>query len=212
MSPKGTARFKAAILVLLVATVWVAAGSQTSPGPAPAPVQHSMGRKLTMPGLPNLGEVTPLLYRGAQPTREGIESLQKMGIDVVVNLRGGRNDAEEATVTQRGMHYVAIPSRCQFPRDETFARFLAVVRENPGKKIFVHCQLGEDRTGMAVASYRMEEEGWNAGEAMKEMQAFGFSSTHYLTCPGLASYEERFPERLKSQPAFKELRGAQPAK
>ncbi len=69
----------------------------------------------------------------------------------------------------------------------------------------MHCRLGDDRTGMAVASYRMAEEGWSADEAMKEMKTFGFSAVHRAMCPGLADYEESFPERLKKDQAFKEL-------
>jgi hypothetical protein len=55
---------------------------------------------------------------------------------------------------------------------------------------------------MAVASYRMAEQGWSADEAMKEMQAFGFSSAHHLMCSGLAAYEKTFPDHLKTNPAF----------
>src|SRR5579863_4103596 len=144
-----------------------------------------MGRKIAQKGLPNLGQVTPMLYRGALPSAEGIETLQKMGIDIVVDLRPGPHASEEQTVTKRGMRYVSLPSVCYAPKDETFARFLALVRENQDKRIFVHCQLGVDRTGMAVASYRIAEEGWTADAAMQEMQAFGFSSAHHLMCPGL---------------------------
>ena len=121
-----------------------------------------------------------------------------MGINLVVDLRGGASKEEEETAKKLGMQYVSIPSHCPFPKDETFAKFLRVVRENPAKKMFVHCQLGVDRTGMAVASYRMAEEGWSADEAMKEMKAFGFNGVHHAMCPGLADYEESFPERLKS--------------
>jgi protein tyrosine phosphatase (PTP) superfamily phosphohydrolase (DUF442 family) len=164
----------------------------------------SPGRKIKQKGLPNLGEVTPGLYRGALPTAEGIETLQKMGINIVVDMRDGEHKTEEETVSQRGMQYVALPSVCYGPKDETFAQFLAVVRENPGKKIFVHCRLGVDRTGMAVASYRMAQQGWSADEAMKEMQVFGFSNAHHLMCPGLAAYEKSFPERLKTNPALQQ--------
>ena len=90
-------------------------------------------------------------------------------------------------------------------RDEPFAKFLRVLRENSGKKAFVHCRLGDDRTGMAVAAYRMAEEGWTAEEAMKEMKAFGFTTMHHAMCPGLAGYEESFPQRFKTSRAFKEL-------
>lgn len=38
-------------------------------------------------GLPNLHKVTEDLYRGAQPTADGIEQLKKMGIKTIINLR-----------------------------------------------------------------------------------------------------------------------------
>jgi tyrosine-protein phosphatase SIW14 len=128
-----------------------------------------------------------------------------MGVTLVVDLRGGASKEEEETAKKLGMQYVSIPSHCPFPKDETFAKFLRVIRENPAKKTFVHCQLGVDRTGMAVASYRMAEEGWSAEEAMREMKTFGFSSVHRAMCPGLADYEGSFPERLRNDQAFKEL-------
>ena len=166
----------------------------------------TIARKLDKKGLSNLGEVTPMLYRGALPTPEGIDTLQSMGIGIVVDLRNGQHTSEEQMVTQRGMRYVSLPSACYAIKDETFAQFLAVVRANPQKKIFVHCKLGTDRTGMAVASYRMAEQGWTADAAMKEMQAFGFSTAHHVMCPGLAAYEQNFPERLKTNPAFQPVK------
>jgi len=155
--------------------------------------------------VPNFGKVTPNLFRGALPSTEGLEALKKLGIGVVVDLRG-RSQSEEAAAAKLGMQYIAIPSHCPFPKDEPFAKFLRVIRENPDKKVFVHCRLGDDRTGMAVAAYRMAEEGWTADEAMKEMKTFGFSAVHHAMCPGLADYEESFPQRLKTSTAFKELR------
>jgi len=39
------------------------------------------------------------------------------------------------------------------------------------------------------------------------MEKFGFSFTHRrLICPGLSSYEEKFPQRFKTSPAFRDLR------
>lgn len=156
-------------------------------------------------GVPNFGAVTPNLYRGGQPSPEGLQALKDVGVSLVVDLRGSASKDEEAQAAKLGMQYVSIPSHCPFPKDEPFAKFLRVLRENTGKKAFVHCRLGDDRTGMAVAAYRMAEEGWSAEEAMKEMKAFGFSTMHHAMCPGLADYEESFPQRLKTSQAFKEL-------
>ena len=125
-----------------------------------------------------------------------------MGIAIVVDTRGNRADGEGREVGRLGMKYVSIPWHCPFPHDEVFVKFLKLVRDNPEKKIFVHCRLGDDRTGMMVAAYRMAREGWTADEAMLEMQHFGFSSAHHFICPGLASYERNFPRTLKSNPDF----------
>jgi len=107
------------------------------------------------------------------------------------------------------MKYVAIPWHCSFPQDDVFVRFLKLLKENPGKKIFVHCRLGDDRTGMMIASYRMAVEGWSADDAMLEMQHFGFTFAHHLICPRLAHYEQSFPSRLESNPAFVDVRSPQ---
>ena len=164
-----------------------------------------IGRKLQEKGVPNFGEVTPTLYRGGLLNTEGLTALAKMGVKIVVDTHA--NDvSEEKTVKSLGMEYVAIPWHCPWPRDEVFANFLRVLRENRGKKVFVHCRLGDDRTGMMVAAYRMADEGWTADEAMNEMQTFGFTRAHHFICPGLASYEKHFPERLKENPAFAGVR------
>ena len=159
-----------------------------------------------MPGIGDFGEVTPTLFRGAQPTRKGFQTLSRMGIDIVVDTRGNRAKSEGKEVHRLGMRYVAIPWHCPFPHDEAFARFLKLVRENPDKKIFVHCRLGDDRTGMMIAAYRMAAEGWTADRAMREMERYGFSGVHHVICPTLASYEKSFPKRLKTDPAFRSLR------
>ncbi len=167
--------------------------------------EPSIGKHVPLPGIVNFGEVTPTLYRGGQPSREGLEALAKMGIDIVVNASGSQSDTEGKVVNQLGMKYVAIRWHCPFPKDETFVRFLKVVQDNPGKKIFVHCRLGDDRTGMMIAAYRMAFEGWTAKRALKEMHEFGFRGVHHVICPGLAPYARSFPERLKKNPALKGL-------
>jgi tyrosine-protein phosphatase SIW14 len=191
-----------ALAVVLVALIGLSAGANQA-GNQKAQPQHTIGIKTKARGIPNFGQVASNLYRGAQPSEEGLAALKKMGVEVVVDLRRGRNAKEESQVTKLGMKYVGIPTSCPYPGDQPYAAFLKVIRENPGRKIFVHCRLGDDRTGMAVAAYRMADEGWSAAEAMKEMQAFGFTVMHHVMCPGLAEYEGKFPERLKKSPAFR---------
>ena len=194
-----------ATLALLAATLPATADVYPGANSSSHGRQSSQNKSMRN-NLPNFGEATTTLYRGGQPSKSGFRILAKMGINIVVDLRGSR-DSERKIVTHLGMQYVALPWHCSFPKDKIFAQFLTLLRENPGKKIFVHCRLGDDRTGMVIASYRMAQEGWSAERAEKEMEKFGFSFTHRrLICPGLSSYEEKFPQRFKTAPAFRNLR------
>src|ERR1700720_678680 len=194
-----------AILVLSVVTLSTTA--EEYPGAnAALPAEHSSHDQSMRKNLPNFGEVSTTLYRGGQPSKTGFHMLAKMGVNIVVDLRGNR-ESERKIVTNLGMQYVAMPWRCSFPKDRVFAEFLTFLRTNRGKKIFVHCRLGDDRTAMMIAAYRMAEDGWSAERAEKEMEKFGFSFAHRrLICPGLSSYEEDFPRHFRTSPEFRELR------
>lgn len=117
-----------------------------------------------------------------------------MGIDIVIDARLSQKSSEKKVVTAAGMQYISIPWHCMFPKDKAMAQFLAVLRENPNKKIFVHCRLGDDRTGMMIAAYRMAVDNWTAAEAYAEMMQFGMNRE---ICFPLIKYERNFPERLK---------------
>lgn len=197
-------RFVAFLFTTIYATSMVYGTPDSSTGPTSR--ERTIARKLAVEGVPKLGEVSPTLYRGAQPTRQGFQKLAEMGISIVVDLRERGRKGERQEVTSLGMRFVALPWNCFHPKDKDIARFLKLLRDNRGKKVFVHCQTGDDRTGLMIAAYRMAEEGWNAEEAKKEMEAYGFTSIHHLYCPGLSSYEERFPERFKTASAFRDLR------
>ena len=186
------------LLLLILAAASLPSSGQTA-------TTRTMGTRRNGEGLHNFGEVTPNLYRGALPTPTGLKTLKDMGIAIVVDMRSGQNTYEQSAVQKLGMQYVAIPWHCPFPSDDPLVKFLKVIEQNPGKKVFVHCRLGDDRTGMAIASYRIAEEGWTADEAMKEMEGFGFTGVHHVMCPALAHFEHDFPEHVKSNPAFKEL-------
>jgi tyrosine-protein phosphatase SIW14 len=184
--------------ILVVALSGNAGLTQTESAPA-TPSAHSPGKRVTLLGVGNFGQVSPTLYRGGQPSPQGLEGLAKMGVNIVVDVRLSGRDKERKAVTSQGMQFVELPWHCLFPKDDPFVRFLALLRDNPGKKVFVHCRYGDDRTGMMIAAYRMAVEGWTAEEARQEMEKFGF---HRLVCPSLGPYEKSFPERLKKNPAL----------
>ena len=194
-----------ALLTTLSGSLRSEQGIEDSRTPAKQP-----SHRLTIVGLPNFAEVTPMLYRGGQPTPDGFRQLAAMGVNVVVDLRLSGEAREQREVETLGMRFVKLPWHCLVPRDDVFRRFLEFVLSNPEKRVFVHCRYGDDRTGMTVAAYRMAVEGWTAEDARREMDQFGF---HSMACASLVEYEKRFPERLKNEADFSRVRAASgPAK
>lgn len=193
-----------------VIALFVSAHAQPRTAKAPSSINRAPARRLDIEGIPNAAEVTSHLYRGGVPSTRALQTLSNMGINIVIDLRG-RNEGEKREVTSLGMQYIPLPWHCPFPKDAVFARFLTILRDNPEKKVFVHCRLGDDRAGMMIAAYRMAEQNWTAQQAMKEMELYGFTFSHRFICPALASYEAHFPERFKTNSAFRVLRGQQQA-
>ena len=159
-----------AIIVLLIsgvlAAVYPLAGFAADEHP------EKWAQPLDRKGLPNLYQVTPLLYRGAQPTAGGMQQLKAMGVKTVINLRSFNSDREELGTT--GLAYEHIPMKAWHPEQEDIIRFLRITTDKTRAPVFVHCQHGADRTGLMCAIYRVVIQGWTKEEAIREMTQGGF--------------------------------------
>ncbi|MCP4263759.1 MAG: dual specificity protein phosphatase family protein [Planctomycetes bacterium] len=135
-------------------------------------IQKKWAHALELPGVTNFHKVSDDLYRGAQPTSEGMKQLEKLGIKTVVNLRAAHSDRDEIDNTE--LSYEHIRMTMWNTQDEDIVRFLKIVTDSNNTPVFVHCQFGSDRTGTMCAIYRMAVEGWNKNEAIDEMTKGGF--------------------------------------
>ena len=130
-------------------------------------------RLFGLPGLTVVGRVAPGILRGAQPEPEGYATLKAMGVRTVISLR--TNHGERKAVEAAGMRYIEIPIKLWKNVDPAAVqKALSVMTDPTNQPVFVHCSRGVDRTGMVVAVYRMEVDGWSEAEAEAEMEAFGF--------------------------------------
>ena len=148
---------------------------------------HSAVTRGSESGPPNFGTVTPAFFRGAQPRAADLETLRRLGVRTVINLRETTDiwRDEESKVRALGMDYVAVPMHgLSAPTNAQVARVLDLIRTGPAP-VFVHCEHGADRTGTIVACYRMTFDGWSAERALAEAKTYGFSvfqigMRHYL--------------------------------
>ncbi len=162
----------AVLAVLLVAAgggIWFWFSSEESPHPV-LPVQ--------------LGAV----YRsGRLPVEVLAEEIRKRNIRVVVNL--GDPYPEEAELCRRlGVKYLEIPvgdvwTMCGVPAPGSanpsaydLSQLWSVFQRAEQEPVLVHCNGGVHRTGVAVAMYRIRFQGWDAEDAIRELDLFGFES------------------------------------
>lgn len=145
-------------------------------------------------GIRNFARVDQALYRGAQPTEAGIETLREKGVRTIIDLRDDANPRERRWVESRGLAYVHIPCDPARVEEEKLRMFLLAM-ETADKPVFVHCRQGRDRTGLGVAAYRMMN-GWERPRAMSELYGYGHA---WLFFPAIARYLNTFePEDFRS--------------
>jgi protein tyrosine/serine phosphatase len=153
--------FKSIICLTLVAGTCFA-------GPRGQPAQEGIG---------NFGKVGDSLFRGAQPDGAGIQSLKRLGVKLIINLRQTNDvwQGEAANAWANGIDYTNVPLKgLGRPTKEEIQTILSLIESSSGA-VFVHCQHGCDRTGTVVACYRMHHDHWTSVEAMKEASQYGIS-------------------------------------
>lgn len=122
-------------------------------------------------GVPNFAVVSPVLSRGAQPTREGFRQLRERGIRTVVALRWLHDN--DAALAGLGLNSYQLGVKQWHPENEDVVRAMKVILTPEYQPVFVHCQAGKDRTGLVVAVYRILVDGWSVDDAIAERKMFG---------------------------------------
>jgi len=133
-----------------------------------------------VPGVGNFHQVNDHVYRGAQPSPQGFESLAKLGVKTVIDLRGGtgRSNGEKKVVEAAGMRYINIPlDGLKAPSDAEVAKLLTMFDDSKTGPVFIHCRRGADRTGTICACYRISHDHWENDKALSEAKQFGMSWT-----------------------------------
>jgi protein tyrosine phosphatase (PTP) superfamily phosphohydrolase (DUF442 family) len=180
-----------------------------------------------------LREVEPgRVYRAGQMNADGFRDAHDLyGIRTVICLRDDDPDPDVArgflpgsgTVKESelcrdlGMRYVFIApdlvSRRDVPsrRPEAIERFLEVMDDESSYPVLIHCNAGLNRTGVLVAVYRMEYQGWSVADAFRDTLDNGFGRSqctaandyikqYILTYePGLRQPEARRKAQVRKQ-------------
>jgi protein tyrosine phosphatase (PTP) superfamily phosphohydrolase (DUF442 family) len=180
------------------------------------------------------------VYRSGEMTADGFREARDLyGLRTVICLRDddpdpdvelgflpGSGAVKESELCCRlGLRFVFIApdlvSRRQVSarRPEAIERFLEVMDDPDSYPVLIHCNAGLNRTGVMVAIYRMEYQGWSRAEAFRDTLDNGFgrsqctAANDYITQyiltyqSGLRQPEARHaaarrPDALVPQPAL----------
>jgi hypothetical protein len=140
-------------------------------------------------------EVAPgKVYRSGQMTADGfIRAVQRYDIRTIVNLQdeypdpdiqlsvlGGGTIKETELCRRLGVRYVHLRpdlvSKREAPtrRPKVLDPYLAMMDDPKTYPVLLHCKAGLHRTGVLVAAYRMEYEGWSPRRALEDLRDNGF--------------------------------------
>ncbi len=125
----------------------------------------------------NFHEVSPGIYRGARPSAQGMRDLAALGVRTDIDLEkpAALVATERQYAAQTGIAFAPEPMSYLFePSDALVDEILSIMADPAQQPVFLHCKLGNDRTGLIVALYRVFDEGWDPADAWQEMMDLGF--------------------------------------
>jgi len=146
------------------------------------------------PGIKNFHQLNEHVYRGAQPTDEGLQYLAKIGVKTVIDLRetDERAQAEESVVTAAGMKYVNVPmTGLTPPTEQEITRILGILEDETAGGVFVHCKQGADRTGAVMAAYRIDHDHWDNARALSEAKSEGMGFFQHPRASFIRGFQAR---------------------
>jgi protein tyrosine/serine phosphatase len=127
---------------------------------------------------PPILQVSNGLYRGPRPDFETLENLKSLGVTIDVDLENDQEviAAERNMAQALGIQFVSMPMSPLFPpqQDEVNEILFKLSEDTFSTSVFVHCQHGQDRTGLIIGLYRVFYENWTPADAYREMLSLGF--------------------------------------
>lgn len=125
-------------------------------------------------------KVSDRLYRGSAPSINDVVMLKnKFNITKIVSLDFNYGIKINRVCKVLGIKHIMSP--IFIDHKNARSSLIKFLKQDIGKlltdadgSVFVHCAIGRDRTGLAVALYRCEKQGWSYEKAIKEAKSFGF--------------------------------------
>lgn len=118
------------------------------------------------------------IYAGGAPSQDNIDTLAKLGVKYVLSLDNSVAAKIKPILDQRKIKQILIPIEPIATLNDNL-KYLArnISRILSGyQPIYVHCLQGQDRTGLAIALYRVTHNHWTPERAVQEAKIYNYGA------------------------------------
>jgi len=154
-------------------------------------VDHGIFRLIYL----NAHQVTPELWRAAQPAPHQIAAFAARGVKTVVTLRGGREfgswPLEKEACEANGLALVEFVARSREAPSVETVQAAAELYNTIAYPALIHCKSGADRAGFMAALYMILKENRRADEALAQLSS-RYGHWHWSKTGILDSFIEQY--------------------
>lgn len=126
--------------------------------------------------MDRFSEINSDLLRGGKPSMEDLKTLRNIwGVNRIVSLDKKIGLTISPICKDLGLEHIIIPLGDEGTEEAIEYLDKNIISLLSGKKpTFVHCRHGRDRTGLAIALYRIKKDNWSPEEAYQEALSLDF--------------------------------------
>ncbi len=120
------------------------------------------------------------IYRGSRP--DDLHRLKSFNVRTILDLENNAEavNHEEAAAKDLGIEMIKLPmSEISRPRPADLMKAVEIMQDPRFQPVYVHCLHGRDRTGLAVAAYKILHDGWTVDRAYREAIDYGHTWWFY---------------------------------